>query len=114
MTMKKASEVSVVIGDIGATVSGTGELDLKSAGKFGSALAEAVASGKPVTVDFLKADFIDSAILALLVVHGKALFERGERLKIIVATGGYPGQVLKTVGFDCLMDIIDEPAEGSK
>lgn len=109
--MKSASGVSLVIGDVGATVTGTGELDLKSAGKFGSALAEAVASGKPVTVDFLKTDFIDSAILELLVIHGKALCERGERLKVTVATGGYPGQVLKTVGFDCLMDIVGETVE---
>jgi anti-anti-sigma regulatory factor len=111
--MRKLSEVSVAIGDNGAIVIGSGELDLKISNKFGAALEKAVSSGKPVTVDFFKVEFIDSAILQFLVIYGKALLERGDRLKVITAADSYPSQILRTVGFDCMMDIITERSEGS-
>lgn len=109
--MSDSAEVMLAVEDSGAAVTCIGEFDLGSAGKFGSALADAVFSGKPVTVDFSLANFIDSAILQLLVIHGKALSLRGDRLRIVVASDSYPAFVLKTVGFDILMDIVTESTD---
>lgn len=95
----------VIVDDDGATITGTGELDLGIGREFDAALAGAVASGRPVTVDLAGATFVDSAILQSLAIHGKTLRDRGERLAVIVTSGGYPEYVLKVVGFGCLMDI---------
>jgi anti-anti-sigma factor len=87
------------------TISGVGELDLYCAEQFRQALADAVASGNEIVVDFRKVSFIDTAIVAALVSPAKALMARGRMLKVVLVSGEYPQYVLKTVGFTDLMDI---------
>lgn len=89
-------------------VLGKGEMDLTIGKEFENALKDGFASGKPVVVDLLQAEYIDSAILAALARYGVAMVDRGERLKVIVAAKGHPEDVLKTVGFNQIMDIAAE------
>ncbi|MBI2843344.1 MAG: STAS domain-containing protein [Armatimonadetes bacterium] len=97
----------VIVQDEGSeiTIRGNGELDLAVADEFKSALQTAVASGRQVTVDFRGAHFIDSAILAALAINGKAMFDRGDRLKVLVSEGTHPEYVLEMVGFSEFMQI---------
>lgn len=103
--MSNRAEVKMITEDNGTTVIGIGELDLRIAKEFDAALVSAVSSAKPVTVDLVATNFIDSAILHSLLAHARVLDARGDRLQVVVASDSYPDYVLKTVGFDCLMDI---------
>ena len=94
------------------TITGVGEMDLYCAEQFRQALADAVASGNEIVVDFRQVAYIDTAIVDALVSPAKAMLERGRRLKVLVIDEAYPQHVLKTVGFADLMDILVE--EGSR
>lgn len=109
--MSKA-HVEILRGDRSVTVVGTGEMDLSIGKQFDETLASAVASGESVTVDLTGADFIDSAIVQSLATHGKTVYDRQSRLKVLVISGAYPDYVLKTVGFAAFLDIEAEPGSG--
>jgi anti-anti-sigma regulatory factor len=95
-------------------ITGVGELDLRNSPEFSRALKSAVDSGLEVVVDFRRATFIDTAIIADLVPPGRAMLERNTRLKILVTADSHPEYVLATVRFDEFMDITSFEAEKAK
>jgi anti-anti-sigma factor len=103
--MAETTEVMVSNDETACTVRATGELDLRMAREFESALMNAAMTGKPVIVDLLSAIYIDTAILASLARLATTLLHKDERLKVLVTSGSHPEYVLKTVGFDSIMDI---------
>jgi anti-anti-sigma factor len=103
--MENTRTIKTAMDDGTMVITCVGELDLYVGKEFDKALADAVATGQPVTVDFLSADFIDSAILHSLAKHGKTMSDRGDRIKVMVTPGSHPEYVLETVGFRALMDI---------
>lgn len=112
--MNETGTVQVEITENRAVVTGTGELDLTIGSEFDEALARAVEKSKQVTVDFTGADFIDSAILQSLAINGRQMYDRGTRLKVIFLSKSYVEYVLRTVGFDALMDFEAKPAPDSE
>lgn len=111
--MVEPEKVKVAYTDDKATVIGLGELDLYYISQFDKALTDAVSSNKSVVVDLTGATFIDSAILQSIIKHGKTIFNRGDRLKILVTSGSHPEFVLETVGFSIIVDIVSVEPEGS-
>lgn len=106
--MSKAS-VEIIKGNGSVSVVGKGEMDLEIGKQFDEALAEAVASGKPVEVDLTEANFIDSAIVQAFAQHGKTMYDRGMRMKVVIVSNSYPEYVLTTVGFNVFLDIEAKP-----
>lgn len=107
--MKETPQISKSVSENESVITGTGILDLTNAGRLRELLMEAVSSSTNVVVDLTRADFIDSAVLQYLGSAGRAMQKEGRRLKVIVAEGGHPHYVLKTVGFGALMTIEAEP-----
>jgi anti-sigma B factor antagonist len=66
--------------DGAAVLTATGEIDMSNADTFATALSDAVAgvTGKPLTVDLTRVDYLDSAGLAALLAHV-------ERIELVVA-----------------------------
>ncbi|HVR79592.1 MAG TPA: STAS domain-containing protein [Acidimicrobiia bacterium] len=64
----------------------TGEIDLASAGKLQTAIAEL--SGQVVTVDLRGVEFIDSTGLAMLIKEHDRLGKSGGELKLVVQEKG--------------------------
>lgn len=87
------------------TISGGGELDLRSADEFKAALKEATDTESPVVVDFTSTTYIDTAILAALVVAARTTMQGSRRIRVLVAEGSHPQYVIKTMGLAGLMDI---------
>ena len=104
--MTEQAKVAISRDGDAITVVGSGSLDLYSADEFGAALKEATGSAKSVVVDFTPAYYIDTAILNCLVVAARQLLPAKGRLKVLVAEGGHPQYVLKTVRFDTIMDLV--------
>lgn len=59
-------------------------------------------------MDLRDVSYVDTSIIAALVLPAKAMMKRGTRLKVLVTEGAYPQYVLNTVGFKDLMDIVAE------
>jgi anti-anti-sigma factor len=115
--MDSVTEINVTRNGPEVIVKGTGALDLSNAKELRLALDGATMSAESVVVDLRSAVFIDTAILECLARAGKAMIERGKRLKILTSELSHPLRVLRTVGFSALVDIVAEPAEeasGSK
>ncbi len=95
------------------TITGVGDLNIYVVEPFKQALADAVATGSEIVVDFLQTSFIDTAFVVALVEPAKSLLERNSRLKVLVTDGAYPQYVLKIVGFADLMEIEVEDSSAS-
>ena len=104
--MNDVPTITVLDSEDAATVVGAGELDLHNGDKFRAALKQADASGKNVVVDLRNANYIDTAILALLVMGSKDAMVHEKTLRVLIAQGSHPQYVLKTVGFADIMEIV--------
>jgi anti-anti-sigma factor len=93
------------------TITASGTLDLTHAEELNQLLWQATMSFDSVVVDLRKAMFIDTAILGCLATAGKAMLNKGKRLKLLVSAESHPAYVLRTVGFGQLMDISIGPVD---
>ncbi len=97
--------IDVTVQDTEVVVTGSGELDLRVATQFDAAVESAIAAGLPVTIDLCRAVFIDSAILQSVARCGRAMFDRNQRLRLMITRGTHTEYVLETVGFGAFIDI---------
>lgn len=104
--MTESASIELSITDDVATVITRGELDLHDGDELANALRVARESADTVVVDLQEATFIDSAILAKLLEATNALLKGGRRLRVLATEGSHPLYVLRTVGFEAIMDIV--------
>jgi anti-anti-sigma factor len=80
----------------------TGEHDLATAGSLGEAIDSAIASAPGVVVDLDHAEFIDSAVLRVLIVGQQRADEAGKTFVIALAdsTGHAVRRLLELTGLD--------------
>jgi len=100
-----AAEITISAEGSTVTIKGAGSLDLTNAQRFREGLVSASASAEEVVVDLRSAVFIDTAILEYIARGAKTMLDRGKQLKVLVRDNSHPQYVLKTVGFEELMDI---------
>ncbi len=103
--METAQQMSIERKEAETILTCSGVLDLNNSEEFKRALAQATANDDYVVVDFSSVIFIDTAVLADLVVGARAMLRRGKRLKVIAAEDTHPLRTLKIVGFSAVMDI---------
>lgn len=92
------------------TIVGRGELDLSNAEELGRALRDASTTVEHLTVDIRLAIFIDTAVLEYIARAATNMLNRGKRLKVFVLEDSHPLYILKTVGFQELVDIVIDNA----
>ncbi|MEN6521945.1 MAG: STAS domain-containing protein [Armatimonadota bacterium] len=90
------------------TVTGYGELDLSNAGELGRALRDASETAERLTVDIRPATFIDTAVLEYIARTAANMLNRGKRLRVLTLKDSHPLYVLKTAGFQELVDIVTD------
>ncbi len=80
----------------------TGEHDLATAGPLGEAIDTAIASSSAVVVDLDHAEFIDSAVLRVLIVGQQHADEAGKGFVIALSdsTGHAVRRLLELTGLD--------------
>ncbi|MEN6372318.1 MAG: STAS domain-containing protein [Armatimonadota bacterium] len=88
------------------TVTGYGELDLSNAGELGRALRDASETTESLAVDIRPATFIDTAVLEYIARAAATMLNRGRRLRVLTQKNSHPLYVLKTAGFQELVDIV--------
>lgn len=86
----------------------TGELDFYDSKEFGAVLQQAMADAEDVAVDLKGAYYIDTAITAKLAFAGRAMMERGKRLRVLLTMGSQPRRTLNLAGLSILIDLIVE------
>lgn len=96
--------------DNGATVFICGGiLDLTNTSELDKGLKVAALDAEAITVDLTGAIFIDTAVIQYLATAAVKMKNRGKPLRVLVAEGSYPQKVIRTVGFDQIMDVVATP-----
>lgn len=110
--MVDVAQIEIIDDGAQVIVIGGGSLDLTNSQEFHDGLRKASETVEKVTVDLRNADYIDTAIVQDLARAGVTLLKRNLRLKVLTCDGAYPLRVLRISGFEAIMDIEVEPADG--
>lgn len=86
-------------------LSGSGNLGIDDANDMTRALNAALLGRKTVLVDLLGARYIDEAVLSCLLVLGRALVRRGQRLRVVVGRHTQPEYLLGESDLGKWMDV---------
>lgn len=103
--MEQAPAIDTLVEGDKATIRCAGALDLTNSQALVDGLKDATERCDEVVVDFVSVVFIDTAVLADLVVAARAMLRRDRRLKVLVADNTHPKRTLEIVGFSAIMDI---------
>jgi anti-anti-sigma factor len=104
--MTDSSSITVSRESETTTVTGAGSLDLRTAGDLQHALKGVTDSEDLLVVDFQAVSYVDTAIVAALVVAAKTLSRKNRRVKLLVTDGSHPQYVLNIMGLDTLIDMV--------
>ena len=102
------ADVSLQCQDGEVTIGCCGCVDLTNCQEFGQKLTKAAETEDEVTADLRRAEFVDSAVLAIISGAGKLMRQRGKRLKVRVCDGTHPHRVLQILNLAVLVDVIVE------
>lgn len=86
-------------------LSGTGCLGIDDANDMTRALNAALIGRKAIIVDLAEAQYIDEAMLSCLLVLGRALARRGQRLRVTVGRQTQPESLLGESALGEWMDV---------
>lgn len=107
----REANVSIEQADGTTIIKCDGMFDLHNYGRFHEALADAVAAGDNVVVDFLATAYIDTAVLADLATAANKMIARGKRLQVKVAEPTHPHRTLQITGFSAVLDVLVSPKQ---
>lgn len=79
-------------------ISVRGELDESTVGDLAEPLLESVRSGDEVVVDLSSCDYIDSSVLAAIVVAHQTMQREGPALRLVARLESQPVRVLRITG----------------
>jgi len=108
--MTDTAEITVCGDDHDVVIACSGALDLGNTEPLKEGIVRSSAVAEALAVDLRHAEFIDTAVLEHLARGAKAMANRGKRFKVIALAGSHPLRVLRTVGFDAMMDLVVAPA----
>jgi anti-anti-sigma factor len=79
-------------------ISVRGELDSRTVGDLAGPLLDAVRSGEEVIVDLYGCDYVDSSVVAAIVVAHQTLERDGAALRLVARLQSQPIRVLRITG----------------
>jgi anti-anti-sigma regulatory factor len=91
--------------DNAIVLSGTGCLGIEDANDMTRALNVALIGRKTIIIDLVKAQYMDEAMLSCLLVLGRALARRGQRLRVTVGRQTQPESLLGESALGEWMDV---------
>lgn len=104
--MKENADIKVSQSGSTSLITAAGELDLRNSKEFKQALEYGAQHSELVTVDLRRAEYVDSAILQAIIEVYSALRKKDGNMRLLVQADSHPAHVLKTVGFDDLIEVV--------
>ena len=95
---RSAVEVGMVRSAGVTVISVRGELDARTVDELADPLLEAVRSGDEVAVDLSACDYVDSSVVAAIVVAHQTLQRGGAALRLVARLESQPVRVLRITG----------------
>jgi anti-anti-sigma factor len=92
--------VEVSRGDGAIVLTVEGQLDAATVGDFEQPLLQAVESGENVIVDLSGCDFIDSAVIAAIVLAKRCMRPTGSSLRLVGGEVSQPARALEIAGLE--------------